>query len=72
MKPKGVVGIVNFKQFRDDLCKTAWNMTVEEAHEQHVCIRCKKAPEPMTKFDKVEYSISALCKPCWTIIVGEE
>lgn len=61
--------------FADAMALTLFGMTIRDAIEAGVCIRCKyliETLDPFTDEDAREYSITALCPICWDELTPEE
>ena len=54
------------------LAKALWGMSIEEAHEKGVCVKCRLPAEPQcySKVGRTEYQITGLCELCFDAIVG--
>ncbi len=60
----------SLQDFKDNQAQATFGMTTANAHQQGICISCKKTPVHKTELDKKEYEISALCGKCWDFIMG--
>lgn len=58
----------------DKVARLAFGMTKREAHEQGVCIRCKRpiARVVKTEVGRAEYKISAMCEECFDYVTAED
>ena len=56
---------MSLQQFKDGLASSCFGMTVAEAHEQGICIDCKKPPTFYSDAGRAEYKITGLCEPCF-------
>lgn len=45
--------------------KAAFGITVQEAHEQGICVNCKEPPTFSTEAGRREYQLSGMCEPCF-------
>ncbi len=62
----------NLQKFKDTFARRLYNMTVAEAVEKGVCIRCKKPPTYVSEAGRREYPISGLCEPCFKGIMASQ
>jgi hypothetical protein len=42
-----------------------YGITLREALDKNICIRCKRRPSFYSHMGKAEYFISGLCEPCF-------
>jgi len=64
---------MNLKEFREQVTKSTFGMTIKEAHEKGVCIDCKK-PALVRCYSKAganEYKISGMCEMCFDELTKE-
>lgn len=57
--------------FKDAMNLELYGMTRAQAHEKHICIKCRKHPVFITEAGSREYNISALCEPCFDWITRD-
>lgn len=62
---------MSLQDFKDNLAKSIYGMTKEEAHAKGVCISCGKTSVFTSQLGPKEYQISGLCEPCWDAIFDE-
>ena len=62
------------QEFLNQLAEVAFGMSIKKAHEQGVCVVCKKEVNiaEMDNLDRREYRISGLCSPCFEDMAKEE
>ncbi len=62
----------NLQEFKDNMAKDLYGMTVSEAISKGICIQCKQEALPRchSEADKQEFKISGLCKICFDEITG--
>jgi len=53
------------QDFKDQIARMLYGMTVAQAHEQRVCISCKQFPVVHDEIEQHEYAISGLCGKCF-------
>lgn len=55
------------QEMKDYLSRHTYSMTVKQAHEKAICIKCEQPIEPLlkTKIARAEYNISGLCNDCF-------
>lgn len=63
---------VNLSDLKDSLSKDTFGMSVKEAHEKGLCVRCKLQPKFYSELGKREYELSGLCEPCFDLMFGAE
>ena len=62
------------QEFLSDLAEFCFGMNIEQAHNQKVCVVCKKKVSlaVLGERDKREYQISGVCPVCFDDMVKEE
>jgi hypothetical protein len=53
---------VDPEYYIDFMCRNLYNMTIQEAFKENICIRCKDKVENV---DAVDYKTLALCSKCY-------
>lgn len=62
------IHMTTLQQFKNDMAKHLYGITVAEAHEKGICISCKQEVGDTnihTLSGQKEYKISGLCEDCW-------
>ena len=62
----------NLQEFKDEMGKMSYGMTVNEAIAKNICIVCKIPPRFKTEAGKREYQLSAFCEYCFDEEFKEE
>jgi hypothetical protein len=64
----------DLQQFKDDLAKSIYGQTTEDAKATGLCIQCKQPAfeNCYSEAGRREYRISGLCEKCFDSICGEE
>lgn len=60
--------------FKDKFAKSLFNMTVDEAVERRICIKCQ-SPVEYNSWDSLdidEYLITGLCPDCYCAITKDD
>lgn len=59
--------VANLEALRDYVAQNIWGMSLTEAHEQRICIACRKNVDDidMNALDQQEWERSGMCPPCW-------
>jgi hypothetical protein len=50
----------------------SFGITIEAAHADGICAKCRKTPTFHSDAGRREYRISALCEPCFDELFPEE
>jgi len=58
------------KKLKDEMSKSTFGITLTEALQKDICVRCKKKATFYSMAGLAEYQISGLCEPCFDEIVG--
>lgn len=63
---------MNLNDFKNDMAKSLYGMTKDEAVSKGICIQCKNPVEGRihSEMGKREYNISGLCEICFDAITS--
>lgn len=58
------------KDFKNEMCKAVYGISLTEAHDKKICVNCKKSAWKLIRNEKemAEYRISGLCGECYDSI----
>lgn len=66
---------MELKDLLGKLANNLYGMTLKDAHDSQVCIRCQATMEhlqPLSAADRQEYLLSGLCPKCFDTITKDE
>ena len=58
---------MNLKEFKEQISRSTFGLTIKEAHEKGICVNCKKSAgvRCYSKAGADEYRISGMCELCF-------
>ncbi len=62
---------IPLKEFLAAGFQNAFGITREEAWEKGICVQCKKPPVFHTEAGRKEYTLSAMCEPCFDELMAD-
>jgi len=64
---------VDLAKLKANLAQDAFNMTIQQAHEQSICIQCKQSAlaRCYSPEGRREYALSGMCEHCFDQLATE-